>query len=217
MRASFPSTTIEVIDYWKDLAKLNRTIVFDRAMVVSRETTGRQYVLFSSSLIYLMHPNSSPLSGKWYKMISPTMSINPPADFFEPIRRMAITSLLGYLPILNAQGAVVDLVTSHDNATNHDVESNLPVVTYISRQGGGRQLSDVDHEGLVFALKELEKEGVCEVNVVKMQTLSVTEQISIVARSTVSSLLFSSRRGLIFYHFCHLRVHRYWLAFMEME
>jgi len=168
MRASFPSTAIEVMDYWKDLTALNRTIVFDRAMIVSRETTGRH-----------------PLSGKWYKMISPTLIISPPPDFFEPVRRVAITSLLGYLPIVHVQGANVSLATSRGNATNHDVQSNLPVVTYISRQGGGRQLGDADHEGLVHALRELEEEGVCKVNVVKMQTLTVREQMSIVARSTV--------------------------------
>jgi protein O-GlcNAc transferase len=49
MRASFPSTTIEEADYWKDLAMLDRTVVFDRAMIVSRETSGRQYVLFLHS------------------------------------------------------------------------------------------------------------------------------------------------------------------------
>jgi hypothetical protein len=46
MRACFPSTTIEKIDYWEDLAKVDRTAVFDRAIIVSRETSGRQYVLF---------------------------------------------------------------------------------------------------------------------------------------------------------------------------
>jgi hypothetical protein len=46
MRASFPSATIERADYWNDLASLDTTIVFDRAMIVSRETTARQYVQF---------------------------------------------------------------------------------------------------------------------------------------------------------------------------
>lgn len=196
---------MELMDYWKDFAALNRTIVFDRAMIVSRETTGRQYVLFSSFLLYyLIHLNPSPLSGKWFKMISPTLIISPPSDFFEPIRRMALTSLLGYLPIVSVQGAVVSLAASHHNNTNHNVQSDLPVVTYISRQGGGRRLDDADHEGLVQALRELENEGVCKVNVVKMQTLGVRGQVEIVARSTVGTLLFSFCRGLmlLFLLFC---------------
>jgi protein O-GlcNAc transferase len=115
-------------------------------------------------------------------MIGSTFDISPPPDFFEPIWRMAITSLLGYLPILNG----LAIPHNHDDVPRPDVQSDLPIVTYISRQGGGRRLSDVDHEGLVQALKDLEKEGVCEVNVVKMQTLSVKEQVEIAARSTVS-------------------------------
>lgn len=46
MRVCFPSTTIEMIDFWEDLARLDRTFVFDRAIILSRETSGRQYVLF---------------------------------------------------------------------------------------------------------------------------------------------------------------------------
>jgi hypothetical protein len=46
MRACFPTTTIETMDYWEDLARLDRTVVFDRAIIVSRATSGHQYVLF---------------------------------------------------------------------------------------------------------------------------------------------------------------------------
>jgi hypothetical protein len=57
MRACFPSTTIETIDYWEDLAKLDRTFVFDRVIIVSREASGRQYVLlFSSAFQFLDGP-----------------------------------------------------------------------------------------------------------------------------------------------------------------
>jgi hypothetical protein len=50
MRASFPSAAIECMDYWEDLAMLGRTFVFDRAMIVSRESSARQYVPISSLL-----------------------------------------------------------------------------------------------------------------------------------------------------------------------
>ena len=42
MRASFPSAAIENEVYWDDLAALDKTFVFDRAMLVSRETSSRQ-------------------------------------------------------------------------------------------------------------------------------------------------------------------------------
>lgn len=63
--------------------------------------------------------------------------------------------------------------------------SSAPIVTYISRQGGGRRLIEKDHRELVDALIELEKEGVCELKVAMMETMSIREQIKLAARSTV--------------------------------
>jgi protein O-GlcNAc transferase len=62
----------------------------------------------------------------------------------------------------------------------------LPLVVYISRQTGRRSLSDAAHADLVRALKQLEKEGVCRVHVSKMESLSIKEQIKLVAKATVS-------------------------------
>lgn len=132
----------------------------------------------------------SPLSSKWFKMISPAMSVNPAPEFFEPVRRTAISNLLGYIPILNERGAVAGIVMPSGEAiVNDDLSSDLPVVTYISRQGGARRLNNSDHEGLLQALRGLEQEGVCKVNVVRMETLSVKEQVAVAARSTVCYFL----------------------------
>ena len=65
MRACFPSTSIEISDYWGDLGVLDRTVVFDRAMIVSRETAHRQYVSF------LLPPGSQFLMQK----------VDPPAHY----------------------------------------------------------------------------------------------------------------------------------------
>jgi hypothetical protein len=128
-------------------------------------------------------------------MISSTMGVDPAPGFFEPIRRTAITNLLGYLPILNTQGVVIGITTSSsgNEILSHDVQSDLPVVTYISRQGGARRLSDADHEGLVQVLKELERDGVCTVNVVRMETMGVKEQVAVLARTTVCFTFLSLR------------------------
>lgn len=144
--------------------------MFDRAIIVSRETSGRH-----------------PLSSKWFKMISSTMSITPAPEFFEPLRRTVIANLLGYLPLLNTRGAVSGLAPSHAETVvpSNDIKSDVPVVTYISRQGGARRLSDADHEGLVQSLRDLESEGICRVNVVRMETMSVKEQVAVASRSTV--------------------------------
>lgn len=42
MRACFPSASIEKAGYWTDLMELDKTVVFERAMIVSREAARKQ-------------------------------------------------------------------------------------------------------------------------------------------------------------------------------
>jgi hypothetical protein len=64
-----------------------------------------------------------------------------------------------------------------------------PVITYVSRQEWGRRmLIPADHDKLVEALHDLEKEYGYEVNIVSMDKLSREEQISLATRTTVSFL-----------------------------
>lgn len=42
MRVGFPSTAIEQSDYWRDLIKLNTTVVFDRVILMSREAAAKK-------------------------------------------------------------------------------------------------------------------------------------------------------------------------------
>lgn len=42
MRASFPNAPIQRADYWDDLITLNKTIIFERAMIVSRPAAHRR-------------------------------------------------------------------------------------------------------------------------------------------------------------------------------
>jgi len=100
-------------------------------------------------------------------MISGTMNITVPAQFWEPLRKRVIRNVVG------AQS-----------------EQRKPRVLYISRQGGrpqdnGRRLLDADHLALVSALEGLEKEGLCEVNVVQMEKIPLAEQLKLVSKSTV--------------------------------
>lgn len=55
------------------------------------------------------------------------------------------------------------------------------------------------HQSLVDALLELEKEGVCEVQIVRMENVGLREQVRLVARSAVSlcSRLSLSRYSLL--------------------
>lgn len=104
------------------------------------------------------------------------MNVTVPDGFWEPVRKSLVGNLLGYVPMLDARGVVY---------SPPQAASTRPLVTYISRQGGGRRLLEQDHQGLVKALTELESEGICEVNVVVMEQLSLRDQINQVARSTV--------------------------------
>ncbi|PPQ76079.1 hypothetical protein CVT26_004600 [Gymnopilus dilepis] len=157
MRAGFPLASIDRADFWKDLIALNRTFVFERAMIISR--TGAHH---------------SPLSNEWLKMISSTMNVTVPEHFWEPLREQLVTNTIGYLPVMDNAGVVVS-----------SPKSSAPIVTYISRQRTGRRLVTEDHDGLIDALKELEAEGLCELNVAIMETMTFAQQIESVARSTI--------------------------------
>jgi hypothetical protein len=115
------------------------------------------------------------------------MTVSAPEDYWAPIRKALAENLLGYIPELDVNGAVTGPTTVPGLVTTK------PVVTYISRQGAGRRLTDKDHEGLVEALRGLEKEGLCEVHIPLMERMSLQDQIALPAKSTVSlSFYFGS-------------------------
>jgi hypothetical protein len=102
--------------------------------------------------------------------------------FWSPLRKSLTRNLLGYLPEFAS-------LTDHAVLSPPQDKSEKPVVTYIDRQGTGRRLTDESHESMVDALLELEKEGVCEVQTVRMENVSLREQVRLVTRSTVSGYL----------------------------
>ncbi|KAG5653309.1 hypothetical protein H0H81_001269 [Sphagnurus paluster] len=171
MRVAFPSTNFEKSDYWEDFAILNKTVVFERAMIISRAAA-----------------HTHDLSKLWFKMISSTMSVDVPYTFWEPIRQRVVQNLIGYLPRLNNRG----LVVSPPSAV-----SEMPFLTYIVRQGRSRRLADADHEGLVKALRELEWSGICQLQVVHMEDMSLEQQIEVMARSTHQLWMPSSPRSTV--------------------
>lgn len=109
-------------------------------------------------------------------MIASTMTIDVADDFWEPIRKAILSNMIDYVPALNQRGHIT---------APPQVVSDLPIVTYISRQGGGRRLRPEDHENLVNALKELERQGLCHFHVAQMEKMSLKEQLQLVAKTTV--------------------------------
>jgi hypothetical protein len=65
-------------------------------------------------------------------MISSTMNVTVPNHFWEPLRQRLVLNTTVYLPVLNTARAVLS-----------NPKSPFPIVTYISRQGGGRRLTQI--------------------------------------------------------------------------
>lgn len=107
-------------------------------------------------------------------MISSAMGVAVPNTFWTPTQHRVVRNTLGYLPYLDDDGAVVS-----------PLASRAPIVTYISRQSGARRIDRESQEGLVKALTELEKEGVCELHVVAMEKTTFSEQLAIISKTTV--------------------------------
>lgn len=109
-------------------------------------------------------------------MIAGTMSATVTGDFFKPVRESLVENLVGYVPQLDHRGIVMSPAQA---------VSDRPIVTYVSREGGGRKLLAKDRDSLVDALKELESAGICEFHVAIMERLTLEEQVKLASRSTV--------------------------------
>ena len=215
MRISFSNASIEHNDYWRDLTNLDATVLFDRVILVSHEAAYKQWVSFPDAIIlplllsiskesfsdvlYTLWPSSghvfrprtqsSPHAARWLKMISGVSEIEVPTGFWQPIRDTVVRNILGYLPELDDTGEAVEPSTAEPRSST----KVKPVVTYISRQESARRLDEKDHEGLIDALQALEKQGVCDFNILDTERATLVEQISLTAKSTVVIVALSMR------------------------
>lgn len=115
------------------------------------------------------------------------MNVTVPDYFWEPVRHSTLRNVLGYVPRVDSRGRVLQASLKPDFAHGIlDDEYDLPVVTYISRQGAGRRLRDEDHLSLVEALTQLEAEGLCKFQMPMMERLPIREQMAIMATTTVA-------------------------------
>ena len=132
-------------------------------------------------------------------MIASTMTITPPTHFFEKYRQRLVRNIVGYLPILNSDGAIVAPKGRESFVLDG---KRRPLLLYVSRQGGGRRLElgseggDTGHLGLVKALTGLcdgMAEGgarghtLCEFAEVRMEEWGHADQVEISSRATVRS------------------------------
>ncbi|KAJ7053345.1 hypothetical protein C8F01DRAFT_996814 [Mycena amicta] len=130
------------------------------------KTLGTSVMFERVVLVNRVAAHKHPFDGLWHKMIAGSMNVSVPEDFWRPIRENVWESFWG------VRSSVASL-------------RRLPLVTYISRQGGRRQLVQADHEMLVKSLYELEAEGICDVQVVRMEQMTLKEQIDVAKNSTI--------------------------------
>jgi hypothetical protein len=109
-------------------------------------------------------------------MIAGTMDVAVPPNFWDPVRLTIIRNFMGYVPSFNSRGVVI---------SPPQAVSSAPIVTYVSRQGTGRRLIEKDHQDLVATLRELEKEGICEFKIARMERMSLRDQVELASRTTV--------------------------------
>jgi len=152
------------------------------------------------------------------------MDVTPAPYFWEPLRQRVVQNLLGYLPIPNSAGVITTpqaLPSSSSSNRNKQytrppplkqyvgsshpqtqagpdvlarMGSTKPLVIYVSRQGGGQRITDADNLELESALKDLEKEGLCEIFIARMEEWGLREQIEGVGRSTVCDSSYYSEK-----------------------
>jgi len=153
------------------------------------------------------------------------MNVTAAPYFWEPLRQRVVRNVLGYLPIPNSAGAITTPQSPPSSSSSHHnrpyirppppknyvgsshpqpqpepdvlarMGSTKPLVIYVSRQGGNRRITDADNLELETALKVLEKEGLCEVFIVRMEEWGLREQIEGTGRSTVCDLLLLFREN----------------------
>jgi hypothetical protein len=107
--------------------------------------------------------------------------------WWEPVRRNVLRFTGVGDRILDIGERAFKHYASHGSPKTGGVEH--VVVTYISRQAGVRRhLITEDHEGLVDALTELCERRGWELNIVAMEQISKEEQLTVAARTTVSTI-----------------------------
>jgi hypothetical protein len=106
-------------------------------------------------------------------MIAGTMDVAVPPNFWDHVHLTIIRNLMGYVPSFNSRGVVI---------SPPQAVSSAPIVTY---EGTGRRLIEKDHQDLVATLRELEKEGICEFKIARMERMSLRDQVELTSRTMV--------------------------------
>ncbi|KAG8925786.1 hypothetical protein FRC00_003623 [Tulasnella sp. 408] len=163
-------------DKWRDYAKMNQWIMHAAFPSASlefstdwKDRAGTQRLWFFDRLV--LADRAAAMRGGPFvateRYASAAFELPGSAMWFEPVR----TNVVEFAGLHRSEGS----------GTMHK-----PVITYVNRQDWGRRmLKPEDHEGLVRALRRLEKERGWEVNIVAMDKLTREEQFQLAGRTTI--------------------------------
>lgn len=116
MRAAFPQTSIEQSDMWQDLARLNVTVVFSRAVVINRNAA-----------------HQHPFGSNWNKMIAGTMNTTIPKGFWEPVRRSLLKNVFGHVPSPDQRRPLVTYISRQTSGRRLREEDHQNLVNELER------------------------------------------------------------------------------------
>lgn len=163
-------------DKWRDYAQMNQYVMhaaFPSATLEFsddwKDRAGTNRLWFFDRVV--LGDRAAAMRGKPFvateRFASAAFELPGSAMWFEPVRSNVVE--------------FAGLHRSEGGGTMHK-----PVITYVTRQEWGRRmLKPEDHEGLVRALKRLERERGWEVNIVAMDKLTREEQFQLAGRTTI--------------------------------
>ncbi|KZV95099.1 hypothetical protein EXIGLDRAFT_610959 [Exidia glandulosa HHB12029] len=163
--SAFPSISLEGQEDWDDRIFMTRNgqraWVFERVMLTDRSASFRGEFCGG---------RNQRIASEAYEAVKDRAS----KWWWEPMRRSV-------LKFAGVEDDIMDLSLRYNS-----LEKPKPVISYISRQAGGRRmLIEKDHEGLVAAVQKMADQRGWEFNVVNAQHMTQEEQILMAARTTV--------------------------------
>lgn len=183
LRAAFPSLTVEVAEDWHDRVAATsmggehaRAWHFDTVLLTDRSAAFRGVIcgtqVHRTAGEAFHHMRKLGRLSKWW---------------WEPVRRAVLrfADIDEHTLDIGVRAAEQAEKAKSGVAVVPGAEEKI-VITYIDRQGVRRHLIDEDHERLVDELTKLCTSKGWELNVVKAERLTKEEQLSLVARTTVS-------------------------------
>lgn len=189
---------------WRDHRKINSRMIrasFPSTSIETKQGWQERLSLdqaYNFDIVVLAQSaaaSQSPTYNETHRAFSNTLGLFAPRYWWAPVRN----GVLEAAGLPRGQTGVIE--------TDHKI-----IITYIVTQGRGLTLEYESHQKLSDELRDLERDYDWEVNIVVPENMSMDEQLSLAARSTVSPCPFFGTKRRLFAHdvfLLDLDYHRY--------